>query len=212
MRICLFGAASPRIHETYIKETEELGERLAQRGHDLVYGAGANGVMGAAARGFHKGGGKVYGVVPKFFREENIEALYEQCDELIYTETMAERKFKMEEMAEAFIIAPGGIGTFEEFFEVLTLKQLGRHEKPIVLFDICGYYMGMLATMRSGVAEGFLTQEVLRIMRVFHEKEDDLIIDYLEGGSDRGDYTVHDLWLGWDNDMGKPAPGRLKEG
>lgn len=196
MNICIFGAASPKINYLYINEVEELAENLAKRGHNLVFGAGGHGLMGAAARGFHKGGGKVYGVVPHFFREESIEALYEECDKFFYTETMSERKKTMEDLADAFIIVPGGIGTFEEFFEVLTLKQLGRHRKPIILFDIWGYYLGMLATMRAGVMELFLHQNAMRLFKVFREYDDEKIIAYLEGGNDIEGLDVHDLKWG----------------
>ncbi len=145
MKICVFGAASSEIDEIYINAVEELGENLAKRGHELVFGAGGNGLMGAAARGFKRGDGKVYGVIPSFFRDENIEAIFDKCDELIFTETMAQRKTKMEDIADAFIVVPGGIGTFEELFEVLTLKQLGRHTKPIAVYDIDGYYKNLMA-------------------------------------------------------------------
>ncbi len=122
MKICIFGAASAHIDDNYIKAVERLGKSLALRGHSLVFGAGGTGLMGAAARGFKRGGGFVHGVIPEFFREEKVELIYEDCDKITYTETMAERKFIMEDEADAFIITPGGIGTFEEFFEVLTLK------------------------------------------------------------------------------------------
>ena len=124
MRICVFGAASPTIDPEYIKRVEELGRELARRGHSLVFGAGANGLMGAAARGVHEGGGRVLGVIAKFFDEEDVEAIYDKCDELIFTDTMRQRKETMENNADAFIVVPGGIGTFEEHFEILTSKQL----------------------------------------------------------------------------------------
>ena len=119
MKICIFGAASNRIDKVYIESVESFSKELAQRGHSLVFGAGKDGVMGAAARGFTEGKGKLYGVIPKFFNDFDIEVKYDKCTELIYTENMRERKAKMEELADAFLIAPGGIGTFEEFFEVL---------------------------------------------------------------------------------------------
>ena len=140
MRICIFGAASAHIDQKYIKAVEELGENLAKRGHSLVFGCGATGLMGAAARGFKRGGGHIKGVVPSFFKEEGIEALYEECDETVYTATMAERKTIMEDSADAFIIVPGGVGTFEEMFQVITLKQLNRMDKAIVIYDVEGYY------------------------------------------------------------------------
>ncbi len=158
MKICIFGAASNLIDHKYIAAVEMLGEYLAEKGHSLVFGAGANGLMGAAARGFKKKGGKIYGVIPHFFREENVECIYTECTELIYTDTMAQRKAKMEDLADAFIIVPGGIGTFEEFYEVLTLKQLGRHTKPIALYDIDGYYDKLEDFMVYSMNEGFINE------------------------------------------------------
>ncbi|MBR6741472.1 MAG: TIGR00730 family Rossman fold protein [Clostridia bacterium] len=154
MKICIFGASSNEIDEKYILAVEKLGEELAQKGHTLVFGAGCNGLMGAAARGFKRMGGKIIGIIPDFFREEMVEVIYTECDELIYTETMAQRKAKMEDMADAFLVAPGGMGTFEEFFEALTLKQLGRHNKPMAIFNIDGYYDKLEAFMQYSISEG----------------------------------------------------------
>ncbi len=156
MRICIFGAASPTIDKKYIKATEELGEMLAKRGHSLVFGGGGNGLMGAAARGFKSGGGNIIGVVPRFFDEENVEAICDFCNELIMPETMRERKQIMEDKADAFVVVPGGIGTYEEFFEVLTLKQLQRHNKPIALYNLFGYYNELNSTMESAMEKEFI--------------------------------------------------------
>lgn len=156
MKICVFGAASPKIDPAFIAETEALGAELARRGHTLVFGGGANGLMGAAARGAKSAGGEVIGITPKFFEDENIEALFEECDDLIETDSMRDRKMIMEEMSDAFLVVPGGIGTFEEFFEVLTLKQLRRHDKPIAIYNIMGYYDELHAVMDVSVAKGFI--------------------------------------------------------
>ena len=98
----------------------------------LIIGGGASGLMGAAARGTKKGGGSILGVIPKFFEEETIEAIYDECDEMLTPDTMRERKQLMEDNADAFIITPGGIGTFEEFFQVFTAKQLAIHTNIIL--------------------------------------------------------------------------------
>ncbi len=178
MKICIFGAASNLIDPKYIAEVEKLGEFLAEKGHSLVYGAGANGLMGAAARGFKRKGGEIYGVIPHFFREENVECIYTECTELIYTETMAQRKAKMEDLADAFIIVPGGIGTFEEFYEVLTLKQLGRHTKPIALYDIDGYYDKLEEFMDYSMNEGFINKVCKEIYACPTTPEG--VLDYIE--------------------------------
>ncbi len=164
MNVCLYGASSNEIAPSYINATEVLGEAMARAGHGLVYGGGGAGLMGAAARGMTKGGGCVVGVVPSFLKVDGV--LYDRCDEMIYTDTMRERKRIMEERAQAFIVTPGGIGTYEEFFEIYTLKQLGRHKKPIVIYNIDGYYDRMLAMLEYTVAEGFMRDKSLALYTV----------------------------------------------
>lgn len=181
MKICVFGAASAHISKVYIDKVEGLCERLAKRGHSLVFGAGATGLMGAAARGFKKSGGFIHGVIPEFFRDENVEVIYEECDKLTYTETMSERKRIMEDTCDAFIIAPGGIGTFEEFFEVLTLKQLGRHKKAIAIYNIEKYYDELEEFMKTVYRRKFINFKCYEMYSYFDDEEK--LIGYLEGYS-----------------------------
>lgn len=179
MKICVFGAASAHIDEKYIKAVEELGEKMAKRGHSLVFGAGGTGLMGAAARGVKRGGGYIHGVVPSFFKENGVEQLYEECDEITYTDTMRERKALMEEDAEAFIITPGGVGTFEELFEVITLKQLNRHDKAIAFLNIDGYYDDLIKLMDTACKRAFVSESCLTLYEFFTQS--DRLLDYLEG-------------------------------
>ena len=164
MNICVYGAASDTIHENYISAAYELGSTMAQKGHTLVFGGGATGIMGACARGIVAEGGKLIGVAPRFFDEPGI--LYKGCTEFIFTETMRERIQTMEDLADAFIVSPGGIGTYEEFVEILTLKQLGRHNKPIVMLNTMGYYEPMEALMKNTVDKGFMKKECLDLFVV----------------------------------------------
>lgn len=175
MNICVYGAASNKINPIYIKTTEELGYLMASKGHTLVFGGGAGGVMGATARGMTRGGGKIIGVAPTFFVDG---VLYEKCDEFHRTETMRQRKQLMEDSSDAFITAPGGIGTFEEFFEILTLKQLNRHEKPIVVLNTNGYYDKLLAFMEHAMAEGFMSESCRELYYIAATVDEAL--DYLE--------------------------------
>lgn len=178
MRICVYGAASPTIDEKYIKKVEEFGKKMAERGHSLVFGCGNNGLMGAAVRGVKNGGGYILGVIPKFFETETVEEIYSECDKTVMTETMRERKQIMEDNADAFVVAPGGIGTYEEFFEILTLKQLCRHNKPIALYNIDGYYDEINIALKSGVEKNFIRRDC---MDLFICTEDiDEIFNYLE--------------------------------
>ena len=151
--------------QEYYDEAYELGAILAQRGHTIVFGGGTSGLMGAAARGAKSRGGRLIGVAPKFFDEPGV--LYEDCDEMLFTETMSERKKAMEDMSDAFVILPGGLGTFEEFFEALTLKQLGRHAKAMAVLNTLGYYDAMEAMLERAVSEEFLTPDGRALYAVF---------------------------------------------
>lgn len=187
MNICLYGASSTELDKSFITATEELGKKIGLNGHNLVYGGGANGLMGAAARGVRKGGGEVIGVAPSFFQVDGV--LFEDCSEFIYTKTMRERKQIMEERAEAFIVVPGGIGTFDEFFEILTLKQLGQHKKPVAIFNINGYYDSLVQMLDNAVRYKFMTEESRKLAPVF--KNADELISYLENyKSDEYDFSV----------------------
>ena len=154
MNVCIYGASSPDLEKSYFEAVYALSEKLAQAGFGLVFGGGAQGLMGAAARGFRDNGAYILGVAPSFFNVDGI--LFEECTEFIYTETMRERKQIMEDRSDAFIMAPGGIGTFEEFFEILTLKQLRRHDKAIVIYNVNGYYDKLLEMLRIAAEQGFM--------------------------------------------------------
>lgn len=178
MNICVYGAASKTIDEKYIKAVTEMSTILADRGHNLVFGAGGTGLMGAAARGFKKGNAKITGVLPKFFTKDRVEELYTECDDLILTETMHERKFKMENLADAFIITPGGVGTFEEMFEAITLKQLKRHNKPIAIYNIDGYFDKIMDMFDYSIKTSFIKEKIYKIFVCTDNLNE--IIDYIE--------------------------------
>ena len=166
-----------------------MGEYLAERGHNLVFGSGSTGAMGAAARGFKRGGGKTHGVIPNFFKDELSDYVDYHCDEMTYTETMRERKGVMEDLADGFVIAPGGVGTFEEFFEVLTLKQLGQHRKPIAVFDVDGYYEPLIAAINDAVGKDFIKPTIDVLYKSFDDIEK--MTEYLENDDMQG-LTVRD--------------------
>lgn len=176
MKICIYGASSDEINKEYISKTYALGEEMGRRGHSLVFGGGATGLMGAAARGMTSLDAEIIGVAPKFFNFDGI--LYDKCTDFIYTENMRERKFIMEDTADAFIVAPGGIGTFEEFFEVLTLKQLGRHNKPIVIFNINGYYDSVNSLLENAISERFMKESCRDLLKSFSDINE--MLDYIE--------------------------------
>lgn len=176
MKICVYGSSSDLIDREYIERTEELGRKMAMRKIGLVFGGGACGLMGAAARGVYSGGGEIIGVAPTFFQVDGV--LFKKCSEFIYTETMRERKQIMEDKSDAFIMTPGGIGTYEEFFEMFTLKQLGRHNKPIAIFNIKGYYDEMLTMLEKTVKGNFMREESLNLYKAFTDIDE--MLDYIE--------------------------------
>ena len=189
MRICVYGAASPTIDNSYKEITYSLGKELAKRGHNLVFGGGGNGLMGAVAKGVKAENGHIIGVIPKFFDNEDIEAICDFCDQLIEPETMRERKQIMEDTADAFIVVPGGIGTYEEFFEILTLKQLCRHTKPIAVYNINGYYDSLFTVMNEAIRKNFIKKNCLDLFKLTDNVQE--LFGYIE--NDKLSYTVKDL-------------------
>ena len=180
MNICVYGAASDQIADIYKKAGEALGEEMARRGHRLIFGGGASGMMGASARGVSKGGGHIISVAPSFFDIDGV--LFPECDEYIFTDTMRERKQKLEDLSDGFVVTPGGIGTFDEFFEILTLRQLNRHKKPIAILNTEGYYGFMLAMMRNAADQHFMTPLNFDLFFVSDRIEE--VLDYLENPGD----------------------------
>lgn len=175
LQICVYGASSNDIDPRYLRAGEALGEEMARRGDGLVFGGGACGMMGAAARGMTRGGGYILGVAPGFFNVDGI--LYDGCTEFIYTDTMRQRKSIMEERADAFIMTPGGIGTFEEFYEILTLRQLGRHNKPIAILNTLDYYAPLREMQERAIEQGFLKEVCRQLCGWFDEPA--ALLDYL---------------------------------
>lgn len=176
MNICVYAAASEDIDKKYLIAAGEFGRALTARSHSLIFGGGATGLMGAVARAAEEAGGVITGIAPYFFDTDGV--LFNKCNELIFTETMRERKQVMEDMADAFVTLPGGIGTYEEFFEILTLRQLGLHMKPIAVLNINGYYDDLNRLIKKAADEGFLKRENLSLYRSFTDPEE--LLNWLE--------------------------------
>ncbi len=187
MKICLYGASSNSINQIYIEAVEALGKTMAQRGHTLIYGGGAGGLMGAAARGMTEENGTIIGISPSFFKVDG--ELYDKCTEFIYTETMRERKQLLEDKSEAFVVVPGGPGTFDELFETLALRQLGIHQKPIAVFNVNGYYNHLEAMLKNSAEQGFMMEECLNLVPLFDSADE--LLTYLETyNSDENEFSV----------------------
>ncbi len=176
MNICVYGAASNDISPNIIKKTEDLGREMAKRGHALVFGGGNGGMMGASARGAHEGGGEIIGIAPRFFNADGV--FFADCTEFFLTDTMRERKKLMEEKSDAFIVTPGGIGTFDEFFEMFTLRSLGRHTKAIAVYNIEGYYDALEDLLDNAVKGGFMKQAAKDLIGFFNDEKE--LLDYIE--------------------------------
>ena len=176
MKICIYGASSNAIDKSFLDAGELLGEALAQNNHAVVFGGGAAGLMGAVARGAHKKRGEIVGICPSFFNVDG--ALFESCTEMIYTETMRERKQLLEEMSDAFIITPGGIGTFDEFFEIYTLRQLGVHKKPIAIYNTNGYYNSLIDMLGNAINKNFMPNTNMDLLFISDNAQE--IINHIE--------------------------------
>lgn len=176
MNICIYCASSIKSKKVYVDAVAHLGKTLAERGYSLIYGGGESGLMGAAARGFREGGGHVTAIIPRFFPDGEVSCA--KCDEVIYTDTMRQRKQCMEEKADVFVMAPGGIGTLDEFFEILTLRQLGRHNKAIVVYNVNGYYDNFIKLMEKIVDEDFAKEHTLSLYKIASDESE--LIDYIE--------------------------------
>jgi len=152
--LCVYCGSKPGDDPAFQQAAIEVGTWIGQRGGQLVYGGGKNGLMGTVAEATMASGGRVIGVIPSALVEK--EWARTECTELHIVETMHERKQMMAEKSDAFIALPGGIGTFEEFFEVWTWRQLGYHNKPIGLLNVNGYYEPMLQFLNRVVAHEFM--------------------------------------------------------
>lgn len=157
MRYTVFCGSSTGNKAAYVQQARALGKALAQHQIGVVYGGAKVGLMGAIADGALENGGEVIGVLPLFLAD--VELGHTGLSELLFVETMHERKAKMDELSDGIIALPGGYGTLEEFFEVLTWGQLGLHKKTIALFNVDGFYNPLLQMIETMVEQGFLKEE-----------------------------------------------------
>lgn len=170
--ICVYSASSTKINQRYYDAAVELGELIARKGMRLVNGAGTMGLMRACADAVLNNGGEAVGVIPQFMIDRNWH--YEDMTELIVTKDMHERKRKLATMADAIIALPGGCGTLEELLEVITWKQLGIINKPIVILNTDGYYNPLIEMFGKAAGEHFMREEHLHLWTVAGTPEEAL--------------------------------------
>ena len=168
--VCVFCGARDGDDPAFARAAESLGRMLAENGWRLVYGAGDVGLMGRLARSARTAGGETFGVIPVHLMTR--EAARRDLSRLVITENMHERKKVMFMNADAIVTLPGGAGSLDEFFEVMTWRQLGLHEKPIYLFNINGYWDGLIALIDHVVARGFAAESFRRYMSVVTSVEE----------------------------------------
>jgi uncharacterized protein (TIGR00730 family) len=162
--IVVFCGSSEGANAVYASNAYELGETFAKKNIQLVYGGAKIGIMGKVAEGALTNGGKVIGVIPDFLTLK--EVFHEGLTELIVTQNMQERKLKMHDLSDGIIMLPGGFGTLEEFFEMLTWSQLGLHQYPIGILNTNGFYDPLINMMQKMVAEGFVKNDHLNTILV----------------------------------------------
>jgi uncharacterized protein (TIGR00730 family) len=153
--LCVYCGSRPGTMPAYTQVATQVGQWIGEHQGQLVYGGGSQGLMGTVARSAKSAGANVVGVIPHALAAK--ETANESCDELHMVDNMHQRKFMMAERADAFLALPGGIGTFEELFEVWTRRQLEFHNKPIGLLNVNGYYDGLIQFMQNTVVNGFVS-------------------------------------------------------
>ena len=169
-RICVFASSSNNIDEVYFRAAKELGKLIGKNNFDLVYGAGSVGTMYSVATSAKSNGAKIFGVIPK--KLTNIGVDWKDCDEYIVTECMAGRKKEMRRLSNAFIAIPGGFGTLEEIAEVITLKQLGYHSKPIIFLNTNNFYSNLLDQFGTFYEQNFAIRENENLYYIAKNPED----------------------------------------
>lgn len=167
--VCVYCGSRNGALPAYAEVAQQVGQWIGQHQGQLVYGGGNNGLMGLVAQATAQAGGRVVGIIPKALQSH--ENMRTACDEVHVVDTMHERKRMMAERADVFLALPGGIGTFEEFFEVWTWRQLGYHDKPVGLLNTEGYYDGLLQFAQHSVTQGFLSDWQLDLIRCSAQPE-----------------------------------------
>jgi cytokinin riboside 5'-monophosphate phosphoribohydrolase len=172
----------------YFESARELGKQIALRGDTMLFGGGLLGLMGATAQSVHDNNGKVIGVIPKALNIPGV--VYESCDQLIVTEGLRERKAAMDSKSDAFIALPGGYGTLEEVLEIITLKQLGYHNKPVILLNTNGFYQHLLALFDQFFEERFAKSDCKQLYQVVNNASEALAsIDHYQP------FAFREKWL-----------------
>ncbi|MBP5212431.1 MAG: TIGR00730 family Rossman fold protein [Pyramidobacter sp.] len=172
MKICVFCSSSDRIDESFLRAGRQFGIGLGRRGHELIYGGYGRGLMGEVARGAYEAGAKITAVVPAIFDDDRF--IYQGCARVIRTPDLRTRKAVMQAEAGAFAVLPGGVGTYDEFFDTLALISLGQLDTPVVALDVGGFFSPLRKLLEDGVARGFIGEGLTERV-VFYASVDELL-------------------------------------
>jgi len=186
--ICVYSSSSDLIDECYFDVAKKLGNEIAIRKNTMLFGGGMKGLMGATARGVHEYHGKVIGVIPEMLNIDGV--VYEACDELIITKDLRSRKAVMDERSDAFIALPGGFGTSEELLEIITLRQLRYHNKPVVILNVNGFYDFLIKHFEHIIGKHFAKEESRLLYYVTDDVADAL--DHIENSKPP---VISEKWL-----------------
>jgi len=176
LRLCVYCGSRPGANPAFMRSAQQMGSAIGRRGWQLVYGGGRVGLMGALADAALAAGAEVHGVIPQSLMQR--EAGHTGLTRLQVVETMHERKHLMAEHTDAFVALPGGIGTFEELFEVWSWRHLGYHARPLGLLDLAGYFQPLLAMVRQAERDGFVTAEQMAMVTL--RESPDALLDAIE--------------------------------
>jgi len=189
--VCVYCGSRPGENPAFAEAATAVGTWIGRHGGQLVYGGGRSGLMGTVAEATRQAGGRVVGVIPQALVDK--ELANRACDELHIVQTMHERKAMMAERSDAFIALPGGIGTFEELFEVWTWRQLGYHDKPLGLLNVAGYYDGLVGFLNHSVASGFMGEWKMGLLHASADAEALLRTLVQSAGPDHAPVPLRDV-------------------
>ena len=172
MKICVFCSSSDRIDECFLRAGRQFGVGLGRRGHELIYGGYGRGLMGEVARGAYDAGAKITAVVPAIFDDDRF--IYQGCSRVVRTPDLRTRKAAMQAESDAFAILPGGVGTYDEFFDTLALISLGQLDTPVAALDVGGFFTPLQKLLEDGAARGFISEGLAERV-VFYASADELL-------------------------------------
>ena len=176
--ICVYGSVNKNVNINYILFAQDLGKEIANRNYNLIFGGMKNGILGGVANGFiNNKKTKIISIMPEFFKEEKKDDIFYDCDEIIYTKDVTERKEKFKKLADAFIILPGGVGTLDELFDAICSKRWGQIDVPIIIFNYNHYYDNLIEMLNYSIKENIGKENYNDTYKVYNNIKE--MFDYI---------------------------------